>query len=119
MLFITSAVIFVIFYALPVGRSGGAAGGPAGDPGQIAQIREDLGLDKPIYEQYWIYMKNLVLHFDFGYSYEFDVPVREHDLRPAAGDDLPSVGAMSSGWSSGSRQGSSPRSRAVGRWTAR
>ena len=36
-----------------------------------------LGLDKPIYEQYWIYMRDLVLHFDFGYSYECNAPVCE------------------------------------------
>ena len=77
MLFIASAVIFVIFYALPSADPAELRAGRQANPAQIAEIRETLGLDKPIYEQYWLYMKNLVLHFDFGYSYEFDTPVRE------------------------------------------
>ena len=33
-------------------------------------------------------MKDVVLHFDFGYSYQSNAPVAAADLRPAAGDDL-------------------------------
>ncbi len=33
-------------------------------------------------------MKNLVLHFDLGYSYQNNVSVRSRDLRAPAGDDL-------------------------------
>jgi peptide/nickel transport system permease protein len=77
LLFIASAVIFVIFYALPAADPAELRAGRQANEAQIAEIRETLGLDKPIYEQYWIYVKNIVLHFDFGYSYEFDVPVRE------------------------------------------
>ena len=42
----------------------------------IAQIRQSLGLDRPVYEQFGIYMKNLVLHVDLGYSYQNNVSVR-------------------------------------------
>ena len=42
----------------------------------VAQIRHNLGLDKPCYVQYYGYMKALVLHFDFGYSYQNNTPVR-------------------------------------------
>jgi peptide/nickel transport system permease protein len=77
LLFIASAVIFVIFYALPTADPAQLRAGRQANEAQIEQIRQSLGLDKPIYEQYWIYMKNLVLHFDLGYSYEFDAPVRE------------------------------------------
>jgi peptide/nickel transport system permease protein len=77
LLFITSAVIFVIFYALPAADPAELRAGRHASTAQIAQIRDALGLDEPIYEQYWIYIKDLVLHFDFGYSYEYDAPVRE------------------------------------------
>ena len=77
LLFIASAVIFVIFYALPAADPAELRAGRQANEAQIEEIRETLGLDEPIYEQYWIYTKNLVLHQDLGYSYEFDVPVRE------------------------------------------
>ena len=65
-----------------------ARAGRLADEAQIEQIRQGLGLDKPIYEQYWIYMRDLVLHFDFGYSYQSNVAGAGADLRPPAGDDL-------------------------------
>jgi peptide/nickel transport system permease protein len=77
LLFIASAVIFLIFYAFPSADPAELRAGRQANEAQIAQIRETLGLDKPLYEQYWIFVKDLVLHFDLGYSYEFDEPVRE------------------------------------------
>src|SRR5262249_31554755 len=44
---------------------------------QIAVIRHSLGLDKPVYEQFIDYMKGVFFHFDFGYSYQYNVPVRQ------------------------------------------
>jgi peptide/nickel transport system permease protein len=77
LLFIASAVIFVIFYALPSADPAQIRAGRQATPEQIERIREVLGLDKPIYEQYGIYMRDLVLHADLGYSYESNAPVRE------------------------------------------
>jgi peptide/nickel transport system permease protein len=77
LLFIASAVIFLIFYAFPSADPAELRAGRQANEAQIAEIRETLGLDKPLYEQYWIFVKDLVLHFDLGYSYEFDEPVRE------------------------------------------
>ena len=76
LLFIVSAVIFVIFYALPAADPAELRAGRHASEAQIEEIRQSLGLDKPIYEQYWIYIGNLVTEFNFGYSYEFDTPVR-------------------------------------------
>ncbi len=39
-------------------------------------IQHQLGLDKPWYVQYGDYMKALILHFNFGYSYQYNTPVR-------------------------------------------
>src|SRR5688500_2693802 len=77
LIFFTSAVFFVIFYALPAADPAELRAGRRASAAQIAEIRATLGLDQPLYEQYWIYVKNLVLHFDLGYSYQFDVPVRD------------------------------------------
>lgn len=35
------------------------------------RVREKYGLDKPIYQQYGIYVKDLVLHGDFGASFRY------------------------------------------------
>jgi len=77
LLFIVSAVIFLIFYALPSGDPAVARAGRLATEDQIERIRESLGLDDPIYVQYWVYMRDLVLHFDFGFSYTNNAPVRE------------------------------------------
>src|SRR5437588_869250 len=77
MLFIVSAVIFLIFYILPSADPAVLRAGRNAGPEQIARIRHALGLDKPIWQQYLIYMRQVFLHFDFGYSYQYSVPVRQ------------------------------------------
>jgi len=85
LLLVVSAVTFVIFYALPSGDPAALRAGKSPSPEQLQQIRHTLGLDKPIYVQYWRYMKGIVLHFDFGYSYQNSQPVRQEifDRLPA------------------------------------
>jgi peptide/nickel transport system permease protein len=76
MLAIVSAVVFVIFYVFPSADPAELRAGRNASPQQVETIRHALGLDKPIYEQYWDYMKGIVLHFDFGYSYQSSADVR-------------------------------------------
>ena len=76
LLFVVSAVTFLIFYALPSADPAALRAGRSPSPQLIAAIRHNLGLDRPIYVQYWLYMKGVVLHFNFGYSYQFSQPVR-------------------------------------------
>jgi peptide/nickel transport system permease protein len=76
LLLIVSAVTFIIFYALPSGDPAALRAGKSPSPQQLAQIRHTLGLDKPIYVQYYRFIKAIVLHFDFGYSYQNSQPVR-------------------------------------------
>jgi peptide/nickel transport system permease protein len=92
LLFICSAVVFGIFYGLPSADPAALRAGQKANEREVEQIREDLGLDEPIYEQYGIYMRDLVLHFDFGYSYEYDAPVRDLIF-----DRLPATLALVSG----------------------
>jgi len=77
MLFIVSAAIFLIFYILPSADPAVLRAGKNAGTQQIAKIRHSLGLDQPIYVQYALYVRQVFLHFDFGYSYEYDVPVRQ------------------------------------------
>jgi len=41
--------------------------GEKANPQSVRELREQMGLDKPLYTQYFIYMKN-ILHGDFGRS---------------------------------------------------
>ena len=77
LLAIVSAVTFLIFYVLPSADPAQARAGRQATPELVEQIRQTLKLDRPIYAQYWEYMKGVVLHFDFGYSFENGQDVRE------------------------------------------
>lgn len=52
------------------------AQGESVDPQRIAFLREQYGLDKPFYEQYFTWAWGL-LHGDLGYSFEYQLPVNE------------------------------------------
>jgi peptide/nickel transport system permease protein len=66
---IVIAITFLLFYLLPSANPAVLRGGRNASPQTIAYITAELGLDKPVYTQFWDYVKNIVLHFDLGYSY--------------------------------------------------
>jgi peptide/nickel transport system permease protein len=70
-------ITFVIFYLLPSADPATLRAGKQGDAETIAEIRHQLKLDRPVTEQFYEYVKQLVLHGDFGNSYVNDAPVRE------------------------------------------
>ncbi|HEY2770533.1 MAG TPA: ABC transporter permease [Solirubrobacteraceae bacterium] len=70
------AITFVIFYLLPNVDPAILRAGRNSSPKIIAQISHDLGTDKPVYTQFWDYLKNLVLHFNLGYSYQSQASVK-------------------------------------------
>jgi peptide/nickel transport system permease protein len=76
LMFFISLLVFVIFYVLPSGDPAALRAGRNSTPAAIAAIRHQLGLDDPLYEQYWRYMKGLVLHFDLGHSFTNDADVK-------------------------------------------
>jgi peptide/nickel transport system permease protein len=80
LLLIVSFLTFVIFYVFPSADPAALRAGRSATPQLIAQIRHQLGLDKPFYEQYWIYVKGIVTHFDLGFSYQNDEAVRTQIL---------------------------------------
>ncbi|MGI8572407.1 MAG: ABC transporter permease [Solirubrobacteraceae bacterium] len=69
LLILVSALTFVLFNVLPTGDPALLRAGRNASPSEIAHISAALGLNKPIYTQFYDYMKGIILHFDFGYSY--------------------------------------------------
>ena len=77
LLVIVSFLTFLVFYVLPASDPAILRAGRNATPELIEEVRAKLGLDKPFYEQFWIYGSNVVTDLDFGYSYYAEVPVRE------------------------------------------
>lgn len=78
-------VIFVVYFI-----SWMAPGDPVltmlGDsytPERYAALQAELGLDKPFILQYLNYIKNVFLHFDFGISYHYQLPVAKEIIERA------------------------------------
>jgi peptide/nickel transport system permease protein len=70
-----SIIVFLFVHALP-GNPADALLGERGTPEQEEQIRKELGLDKPLYVQYYRYMKNFASG-DFGTSVRTRRPVSQ------------------------------------------
>ena len=62
-----TSMLFVIIYLMPGDPAVAAAGGVHATPEAIANIRKQMGLDKPAHIQYLTYIRNL-LHGDLGVS---------------------------------------------------
>ncbi len=77
LLFVVLFITFFIFYVLPAADPAKQRAGKAATPEQVENIREQQGLDKPFYEQFFTYAENVVLHGDFGNSIISNTPVRE------------------------------------------
>ncbi|MGB9183119.1 MAG: ABC transporter permease [Solirubrobacteraceae bacterium] len=69
LLILVSAITFLFFNIFPSVDPAVLRAGRNGSPATIAHIRHELGLDKPVYTQFWVYMKNIFLHFNLGTSY--------------------------------------------------
>jgi peptide/nickel transport system permease protein len=91
LLFVT-AITFLIFYILPSADPAALRAGRAPSPETLAAIRQQLGLDKPVPVQFWVYIKKLVLHFDFGNSF-----VNNANVRALIFDRLPNTLFLISG----------------------
>src|SRR5205085_3302261 len=69
LLIVVIAITFVVFYLLPNVDPAVLRAGRNSSPKIIHEIAHNLGTDKPVYTQFWLYLKHLVLHFDLGFSY--------------------------------------------------
>jgi len=72
--FSVTVVTFVLSHLVP-GDPARLAAGITADEAQVEAIREERGLDRPIADQYWLYVKQLA-HLDFGESIVTRQPVR-------------------------------------------
>jgi len=66
----TVTVLFFVIYLLVPGDAAQAALGSHATPESLENLRRELGLDRPVWVQYWIYLQRLA-HFDLGTSQEF------------------------------------------------
>jgi peptide/nickel transport system permease protein len=76
LLILVSALTFVLFRILPTAEPARLRAGRNASPRVIAELRVDLGLNKPLITQFWLYMRGLFLHGDLGYSYTSGASVR-------------------------------------------
>jgi peptide/nickel transport system permease protein len=76
LLVLVSALTFLLFRVLPTGEPARLRAGRNASPRVIAAIRVDLGLNRSLPEQFWLYMKGIFLHFNLGYSYYSSASVR-------------------------------------------
>jgi peptide/nickel transport system permease protein len=72
-LLLVSLIVFVLLHLLP-GGAARAVLGPRATQAQLAQFNHDNGLDKPLIQQYLIWLQHL-LHGDLGYSYRLNQSV--------------------------------------------
>lgn len=76
-------ISFIVFYIiqLPPGdyvSSYSAKMSASGDimtQAEMDEMRTTLGLDRPVYEQYYIWMKKIFVQGDFGFSFNYNKPV--------------------------------------------
>src|SRR3954447_8243285 len=84
-LVVTLLVVSVLAFLIPYAGKGDTArkilrarvNDPALDPAQVEALTKELGLDRPLYQQYLDWLSHAV-RGDFGFSYTSRTPV--HDL---------------------------------------
>jgi peptide/nickel transport system permease protein len=83
-LLVTLLVVSVLAFLIPYAGEGDPArkilqarvNNPALDPGQVAALTKELGLDRPLYVQYFGWLRDVVKG-DFGFSFTSRTPVHE------------------------------------------
>jgi len=74
-LFMVATLMFFLFRLLP-GDPTMTVLSPALNPEAQKAMKHQFGLDKPLYQQYFAYLKNTAM-LDFGYSFQHSRPVSE------------------------------------------
>jgi len=105
MLIAVSGVVFILFYVFPSADPAQLRAGRQANEDQIQAIRESLGLDKSVLEQFWIYLKGVFTPLDlpgtdstgpfyFGHSYQSNADVKDVILSDLPATVLLVVGAV-------------------------
>jgi len=66
--FCATITAYIIFFVIPSDPAQIACGTHC-TPAIIAHVRESLHLNLPIYQQYWLFLWNMIKHQSLGYSY--------------------------------------------------
>lgn len=77
LLVIVCALTFVFFRVFPTANPALLRAGRDPQPKHVKEIEEVLGLGKPLIVQFWNYMKEVLFHFNLGYSYYNDESVKQ------------------------------------------
>jgi peptide/nickel transport system permease protein len=76
LLFLVSSCVFIMLHFAP-GDPALLLLGAQATPDKVQELRNSLGLNDPLYVQYWKFLKNLILHGDLGRSYQSGRPVTQ------------------------------------------
>jgi peptide/nickel transport system permease protein len=76
LLLIVSFAVFALVHLIPGDPAFTLAGGVNATPERIQEVRKELNLDKPLVEQYWLWLKNAT-HGDLGTSFATKTPVSD------------------------------------------
>jgi peptide/nickel transport system permease protein len=87
-----SALTFLFFRVFPTGNPAVLRAGRDPQPKLIKEIEAVLGLNKSLPVQFWDYMKEIFLHFNFGYSY-----YSQQSVRSLIGERLPATISLAVG----------------------
>jgi ABC-type dipeptide/oligopeptide/nickel transport system permease component len=87
---VATLVTYLIFFVIPGDPVPIAAGsGATATPAFLAHVRHVLHLDLPIYQQYWLFVWNMIRHASLGYSFRNGTSVRW-----IVGQDAPVTAAL-------------------------
>ena len=75
LVFIVSLACFALMQAAPGGPTAMLSQNPMVKPDDLARIRANFGFDEPVIVQYFLWLKRVLLHGDFGHSYVTGEPV--------------------------------------------
>ena len=77
LVFIVSLICFALMQAAPGGPTAMLSQNPMVNPDDLARIRANFGIDEPVFVQYFMWLKRVIFHGDFGHSYVTGEPVLE------------------------------------------
>ncbi|MBV8301962.1 MAG: ABC transporter permease, partial [Candidatus Dormibacteraeota bacterium] len=91
-LYVIVSLVFVLYFASQPDPAALLVGKDS-TPQDIANITKELGLNRPLWQQYLDYLQRVFLHFDLGTSYKSKVPVTTTILHAVPIDISLAVGA--------------------------
>jgi len=77
LVFVVSLLCFALMQAAPGGPTALLSQNPMVKPEDLSRIRANFGIDEPVIVQYFLWLKRVILHGDFGHSFVTGEPVSE------------------------------------------